>query len=164
MALDKDKLKEVTAGRARRDRAGSTARDTKAADALGTRRPLALTWPDGSEAKFTIHGLDVNDLCEVEQEYGSAEGFLAVVQAGRMTAVRYLLWLVLRKGDPRLSAEERNACRYQLTVQEAGALIAAHPDALAALTNEIMAGSGLIAEEGDPGNGETPAATESTGS
>lgn len=66
--------------------------------------------------EWTALPLDFNDLGEAEQRFGNLE----TMDLDKITTQRYLLWLLLRKADPDLSAEEREAGQYRLTELQVG--------------------------------------------
>lgn len=66
-----------------------------------------------------ITPLDFNDLCTLEEEIGD----LASLDISRIKHQREVLWLALRKADPTLPTEYRNACKYKLTKEDVGKMI-----------------------------------------
>jgi hypothetical protein len=130
--MDKEALKANTAGRA--PRRGSTAKEaaqaSKVSDALGVPGEVTL-----GEETFTLKPLVFNDLILIEGKYGDLDGFFKKIDAGALTAIRDFCWIMLRKSEPELTAEQ------------AGERMPIAGEELNVLLTTLMAASGLQSKE-----------------
>ena len=129
-------------------------------EALG--RPTRIRF---GTAELDVAPLDFNDLCDLEERSGISVDTINLMEylAGTKNR-RFFLWLVLRKADPSLSEEDRDAGRYRMTEMEAGRLIRFGSDVeQLTLINAALGISGLMDraedEAGPKPEPETPPAT-----
>jgi hypothetical protein len=100
---------------------------------------------------IVVRYLDINDLIEIERRIGSLDG----IDQTNFDHLRFLFWLIFRKGDPLLSDADLTEQNYSLSEKQAGVgltMKALKSKAAADLLREIMIGSGLVDEETDDPN------------
>ena len=56
-------------------------------------------------AEFDPEVLDLNDLTELEEEYGALDG----IDWSRFAVIRHLMWCVLRHAEPEITLKETGA-------------------------------------------------------
>jgi hypothetical protein len=136
-------------------------RATEPADALGVREAITLR---GRE--FVLEPLDIGDLLEINERFGKLEEFLGTLDAAdqgtQLRGIIFLVWLALRKADPDLSPEQREAGEYRLTERQVTRLIPLDPGVLTDLAQKVLRVAGLA--EGQAGNAPAPTADLPTGS
>lgn len=102
-----------------------------------------------------VSPLDFNDLCTLEEEIGD----LASLDISKLKHQREILWLTLRKADPTLPTEYRNACKYKLSKEDVGAMLTADelkkPDTGKFLLS-VLRMSGILPAEDAPQETEDP--------
>ena len=117
------------------------------ADALG--RGVNVTLGDKI---LCVEPLDFNDLVDLEEYSGiNADDLDMTVFLVSSRNKRFFLWLVLRKADPSLTAEQREAGEYTMTEAQAGRLLKFGSTAEQwALVHAALGLSGLKNEETAP--------------
>ena len=118
----------------------AAAQATKISDVLDPEPEIVIL--RGRE--FRLAALTMSDFLRIEQDHGSVETLFQQISAEKLAALRYLLWLTLRKTEP------------SLTEEQAGDLIEMQAGQVGAVVMKIMLASGLF-PEGAGKKGESPA-------
>lgn len=151
--MDKERIKAATTGRApgrsqaTSPEAESVSRPTNVTDALSGGQSVTL----GGRV-FHLSPLDFNDLIVCEDHYETVMDFLSDLSDQKLRAVRFFLWLMFRKTDPDLAAEE------------VGALIPANLSEIRELLMTAARVSGFASESDPNARGISGGAEVPTGS
>lgn len=137
MSMDREKLKQT----GRRGRAGSAGKPaTQASAALGPDAPAIVV----GGRTFIAGPLNFGDAKRIERRFRNLEQLQEEIQSFSLSAIGFVIWLVLRKGDPELTEEDLDE------------LLPAKLEDLLPILMAVLEASGLKPSEGEPGNVETP--------
>lgn len=113
--------------------------------------------------KWFLRELDLNDLIEMQRRLGGIEA----LDSNDISHLKFLFWLILRKSDDRLTAQQIEDGEYLLTEDQAGRLVRYSDLRDVTLVDRMLKRSGFLPEDEAPGNAvadeETASASPSAG-